>query len=484
MGHLALLRDFVDLASSPSLPEPHRPTLLVPHVVVAELDGLKASSRLAEPTRRGTGVRAQSSIAALARAATNWLLDALAPGRASAIVRGQRKGETLFGSRGPPPGESNDSLVLDAALYHVQRAGRAVLLTDDRNLRLRATIEQVEALGVDDDLDARRLLERLSPAAVNPGSPPRGQAPEPRPPLSPEQSRHSSSPKTPRRRRSSPPRRAPLPPAPPLVPTPPAPPRPARPPRASSMELDPPTPPPLHASLEPPPLWPVQRPPDIFRNASALLAHFVALPLFRHAFEHLRRTKPAEQGRWQDEMGDWREWTATECVEAVRRWWDEGDVAGLCRIGLEAAAAAGPPRDATALARRAPQKAAPTSPRAAGASDSRWASAAPFTTRAPLAPTPASPPSTSRRPVPSVDTQLRDLHSSLPILSLSLSVPPDSTSTWSAPRWEVLLEGFAALLLALLGGAVRGDVRDDVGKIVGEWVRDLEGLGIRVQVEV
>ncbi|GAA5909196.1 hypothetical protein JCM8208_003407 [Rhodotorula glutinis] len=491
IGHLPLLRDLVDLASSSSLPEPDRPTLLIPHVVVAELDGLKNSSRLAEPTRGASGARAQSSIAVLARAATNWLLEALAPGTGSAVVRGQRKGETLFGRGGPPRGENNDSLVLDAALFHAE-SGRAVLLSDDRNLRLRATIEQVEALGVDDGIDARRLLERLVPAAAGPSTSSNGHDPPAQPPPSPEHSRHSSTPKTPRRRPSSPPRHAPLPPTPPLVATPSRPPRPTR---TTSMELDPPTPPPLHASLGAPTLWPIQHPPDVFRNASTLVAHFVALPLFRHAFEHLRRTKPAEQGRWQVELGDWREWQARECVEMARRWWDEGDVVGLCRVGLEAAAegraAAAvrppPPRPAQKDAARPPP---PPASNGRGASTSRWATST--SSRAPLAPTPASPPppssapspSISTRPQPSVDQHLRDLYSSLPILSSTLSVPPDSTRTWSTPRWEVLLEGVAALLLALLGGAVKGDVRDEVQRIVGEWVEDLARLGIRVEVEV
>ncbi|GAA5838349.1 hypothetical protein JCM9279_003216 [Rhodotorula babjevae] len=491
IGHLPLLRDLVDLASSSSLLEPHRPTLLIPHVVVAELDGLKNSSRVAEPTRGASGARAQSSIAVLARAAINWLLDALALPTGSAVVRGQRKGETLFGRAGPPRGENNDSLVLDAALFHAQ-SGRAVLLSDDRNLRLRATIEQVEALGVDEGIDARRLLERLVPAAAGQSAAINGHGSPARPPLSPEHSRHSSTPKTPRRRPTSPPRRDPLPPPPPVVPTPS---RPPRPPRTTSMELDPPTPPPLHASLGAPTLWPIQHPPDVFRNASTLVAHFVALPLYRHVFEHLRRTRPAEQGRWQVELGDWREWTARECVETARRWWEEGDVVGLCRIGLEAAAAGRAAAAARPPTRRPAQKEAarpplppPSSGR--GASSSRWASTP--SSRAPLAPTPVSPPphspspafSSSTRPRPSVDQQLRDLYSSLPILSSTLSVPPDSTRTWSTPRWEVLLEGVAALLLALLGGALKGDVRDEVKRIVGEWVEDLARLGIRVEVEV
>ncbi|KPV78295.1 uncharacterized protein RHOBADRAFT_50776 [Rhodotorula graminis WP1] len=487
IGHLPLLRDFVHLASSHL--ESHRPTLLIPHIVVAELDGLKNSSRVAEPTRAASGARAQSSIAVLARAATNWLLDVLEPGNSSAVVRGQRKGETLFGRGGPPRGENNDSLVLDAALFHAE-SGRAVLLSDDRNLRLRATIEEVEALGVDDGVDARRLLERLVPATAGSPAATNGNHAPARPALSPEHSRHSSTPKTPRRRPSSPPRRAPSPPAPPLVPTPS---RPSRITRTTSMELDPPTPPPLHASLGAPPLWPIQHPPDVFRNASTLVAHFVALQLYRHVFEHLRRTRAAEQGRWQVELGDWREWQARECVEAARRWWDEGDVVGLCRLGLEAAAVG---RTAAVtrspLQRAAPKDAArPPSPTSArGASSSRWAS--PASSRAPLAPTPVSPPppspslapSTSYRPRPSVEHQLRELNSSLPILSSTLSVPPDSTRTWSTPRWEVLLEGVAALLLALLGGAVKGDVRDEVQRIVGEWVEDLARLGIRVEVEV
>ncbi|BGP44634.1 hypothetical protein JCM10450v2_000448 [Rhodotorula kratochvilovae] len=165
ISHLALLRDFTDLASSPTLPPSHRPLLLIPHIVVAELDGLKSSTRAADVSRGPSNPRGQSSIASLARAATNWLLQALsAPAEAGAV----RRGETLFGAEGAPLGENNDSLVLDAALYHAQQGhARVVLLTGDRNLQLRATIEQVEALGVEDGMDASRLLERLTlPAAT------------------------------------------------------------------------------------------------------------------------------------------------------------------------------------------------------------------------------------------------------------------------------------------------------------------------------
>ncbi|GAA6052654.1 hypothetical protein JCM3770_003913 [Rhodotorula araucariae] len=465
ISHLAVLREFVDLCSvSPS----HRPLLLVPHIVVAELDGLKSSSRPADSGGGPSDPRRHGGIASLARGATTWLLHALAPGETSAVIRGQRRGETLFGAEGAPFGENNDSLVLDAALYHAHRNGaRVVLLTDDKNLQLRATIEQVEAFGLDDGTDAPWLLERLA-------SGPRARDGRyARAPSSLEKSRYGPPAKT-RRRRSSPP----ISPLPPLVAVPATPVHLAHRPPTPSMDLDLPTPPPLHLSFPPPVLYLARSAPDIFRNVCLLVSHFLALPLYRHTYGHLRHTRIAEQAAWEPALGDWREWGARECVDVARRWWTEGNVEALCRVGIEAAAALGstppaPPWPGSSVsAARA---------RSAPASTSRWA--APPSPRVQPAPTLAAHPTVPLRAQPTVSQRLDDLHASLPVLASTLAVPPQATVAWSAPRWEVLLEGVGALLCAVLGGAVRGDVKGEVGQIVGEWVDDLARLGLRVDIE-
>ncbi|BGP28620.1 hypothetical protein JCM10296v2_000356 [Rhodotorula toruloides] len=490
ISHLALLREFVELASR--LPPSSRPVLLVPHIVLLELDGLKTSSRSTDTySNNGSSARARSSISTLARSATNWLLGELSGSRKNGVVRGQRKAETLLplDERGKPFGENNDSLVLDAVLYQREQraATRVVLLTDDRNLQLRATVEHVETFGIEVGQDATALLDRLS-TTVNPPKPSHPPSPPPRPREHSFSRYAESSPvKTPRKRRS-PPASSPSYPSPSPSPSSFATPSSAAPiphrnsptsvsiPTYHAMEAEAIDTPPLHSELPPPPLVSVESPVDVFYNLSLLIGHFVALPLYRYAYRHLRTTRPTEQHEWQPELGDWRYWSPAECAQRAKRWWEDGQVRELCRVGLEHASAAPfePP---------VPPRAQPSPPRQPSSSgSSRWA------TPSPSAPTPppvlAKQPSAPRRPKPPIDRQLSDLHSSLATLVTYLSSAPPSLTTWSAPRWEVLLESTGTFLVAVLGGAVGGDVRVEVGTVVRDWVGDLGRLGIRVDVEL
>ncbi|BGO99246.1 PIN domain-domain containing protein [Rhodotorula toruloides] len=491
VSHLALLREFVELAAR--LPPSSRPVLLIPHIVLLELDGLKTSSRSTDTySNNGSSARARSSISTLARSATNWLLSELSGSRDNGVVRGQGKAETLLSldERGKTFGENNDSLVLDAALYQREQrsAIRVLLLTDDRNLQLRATVEHIEAFGIEAGQDVTALLDRLSSPVPLP-KPSHSPSPPPRP-RQPSFSRHAgpSPVKTPRKRRS-PPAPSPLYPSPSpssssFVPPSPAAPTQRREPPTSvplptyhAMEAEAIDTPPPHSDLPPPPLVSVESPVDVFYNLSLLIGHFVALPLYRHAYQYLRSTRPHEQHEWQPELGDWRYWSPAECAQRAKRWWEDGQVRELCRVGLEHAST-------TPLDPPAPPHAQPLPQRQPSSSgSSRWA------TPTPSAP---SPPPTStkqslaapRRPKPSIDRQLSDLYSSLPTLVTYLSSAPPSLTTWSAPRWEVLLESTGTFLVAVLGGAVGGDVRGEVGTVVREWVGDLGRLGIRVQVEL
>ncbi|GAA6031920.1 hypothetical protein JCM8097_003337 [Rhodosporidiobolus ruineniae] len=459
ISHLSLLNQLIHLASTSSSSPSF--TLLIPHIVLQELDGLKTSSRSTDVTLDKR--RTQTSISSLARAATNWLLQCLSGsgGAGNGVVRGQRKSETLLGPAAAKGGRGdNDSLVLDAALFFREReaAGgvRVVLLSDDNNLRLRATFEQVEAVGIDPKGDAASLLERLG---------------------------------RPVKRRSSSPRRSILPETTKAVPIPLSAPAPS-----ASMEIDDaPEPPPLHASLLPPLLVPVRTRADVFRNLSTLVAHFLALPLYRHVHEHLRRTQPSvtEQRRWMDELGDWRLWEAKETVEAAKRWWSEGGVAGLCKSGFEhaekGAMAAPVPLDPPRPPSPPPALPPPARPTGRAASSSRWAtptraSATPSRAALPPPPPPLPPLPARRRPSPPVPRRLSDLSLSLSPLLASLSTPPHTAASWSAPRWEVLLDSTAELLLAVLSGAMRDDVSAEVRSIVGAWVGELESTGMRVEV--
>ncbi|GAA5969253.1 hypothetical protein JCM11641_007529 [Rhodosporidiobolus odoratus] len=488
ISHLALLRELVHLVSSSSSTTPSC-TLLIPHIVLQELDGLKNSSRLTD--QAGDGRRkAQTSIASLARAATNWLLTVLDPASpGQTVVRGQRKSEVLNGN--PEEGRAsrdNDSLVLEAALFFLENeAGRrVVLLSNDNNLRLRATFERASALGVDVKDDARQLLAKLCSSDA---SSPNAGLPLASPPLSRGTTAAvSAPPSSPASRRRSPPSRISLPATTSVSPIP----LPSTTAESASMELDPPTPPPLQAYLPPPFLVPVRTRADVFRNLTSLVTHFLALPIFRHVFEQLKKTRRGEQRIWQEELGDWRHWEARDCAEKARRWWNEGNLEDLCRTGLtHAHAQVGPTQPlATPLVQASvpikavspPPASSPTSGRAT--SSSRWAAPSRMPQIPPMRsppPPPAPPPlAYSSRPALSLDKRLSALHLSLPSLTTCLSASPDTTVRWSAPRWEVLLEEVEVFLLAVLGGVMKENVGDEVRSVVRAWAQELRGTGVAI----
>ncbi|GAA5974284.1 hypothetical protein JCM21900_006653 [Sporobolomyces salmonicolor] len=476
ISHLSLLRSLAQLcASAPPWLCSRRPTLFIPHIVLRELDGLKNSSRSADTpinltSHDGLPRRAHASVATLARAATNWLLSALPSSSAAhidtapSIVRGQRRSETLLPQHAP--GENNDSLVLDAALYF-RKCGatgqRVVLLSDDNNLRLRAKFEGVVTMGLHDRMDAVRVLEQLDPAFARSLSSRSGPSPSSIP-------ARSTPPSPPESLRRTPPPSIAL--SSTLA-------------RSTSMDLDPPTPPPMYIAYSPPLHHPPLDPSSVFRNLCILATHFLALPLYRHTFEHLKKTQPGTQRVWQEELGDWREWEAADTTRAAKRWWDEGDVKEVCRRGfakLEPPAArvtpcsfpASPPLTAIAPPNR-------------DTSSSRWAAGSPPSSPSlgPLRPPPpVSPPHrSSPGPVP-LSIRLSDLYRSLDVLTTTFASPAESTRTWSAPRFEVLLEGTSRLLVAVLGGLVPGEVDQEVDRLLTRWTSDLARFGIEVEVSL
>ncbi|GAA5898642.1 hypothetical protein JCM5296_005948 [Sporobolomyces johnsonii] len=479
ISHLPLLRSLTELCASASpLLSSRRPTLLIPHIVLRELDGLKTSSRSADTpvnlaSHEGLPRRAQASVAILARAATNWLLSALpsssAPlvDTAPSIVRGQRRSETLLPKHAP--GENNDSLVLDAALYFRQRGEtgqRVVLLSDDNNLRLRAKFEDVETMGVSDKLDAAHFLEQLDPAFARslstPSEPSSCSTSIPATPLPPPNSLRRS------------------PPAPIALPSTLA--------RSTSMDLDldPPTPPPMDIACSAPTLHPLLDRSSVFRNLCILATHFLALPLYRHIFKHLEKTQPGTQRVWQTELGDWRLWEAADATRAAKRWWDEGDVKEVCRRGLAKMDSRAAPVTPRSLPASPPATA--VAPSGRDTTSSRWANGPSHSSPSPRPLPPAPPRSPPRRsssscPVP-LSVRLSDLHRSFDVLTTTFASPAESTRTWSAPRFEVLLEGTSRLLVAVLGGLVDGDVDKEVDTLLTSWVADLRRFGIDVEVSL
>ncbi|KAI5481799.1 hypothetical protein MNV49_000076 [Pseudohyphozyma bogoriensis] len=301
-----------------------RPTLCVPHVVLAELDGLKSSSRLtdsalvpsANPQDQPLPRRSsQSTVGSLSRAATNWMLSVLPTDGSSGVVRGQRESETLLERvNGRTVAESNDMKVLDMALYFKSTAEagtRVVLLSDDRNLCVKARVEQVDTVSLNDRLTPRALLQLLDPifASSCEPAPSSSAAPSPSelplPPRTPPR-QHSSPSLAPRPRLPPPDRPSPKP-----IPL-------SKEPESMEMDIDRPLPP-LNSIPAPLLREPVRTPGDVFANLADMVAHFLSLPLYRHITSVLQETSPASRSRWQQELGDWRYWEAKDAVQVVKR---------------------------------------------------------------------------------------------------------------------------------------------------------------------
>lgn len=502
---MAILRTFVRLAEE--LPPSNRPLLFIPQIVLTELDGLKTSNRSAD-FNDGDRAPSRSSISTLARSAIGWLLHEMSSG--SPVLRGQKRTETLLQSLdGSRLAEDNDTLVLDAALWcRDQRVARhVVLLTDDRNLQLRATVERLHARGVAGQRNADGLVAVLSQASADRTA--CEESPKtPAPRISrhaPSPSSRTSKPTSPRLRQREAPsyldwqsRTSVLPLSA----------RPLHDPASTPIELgdhhlvdesglstrlgndmldvpgDNGVPvPPLHANLPPPPTVLVENVTDVFYNIALLVAHFVALPIYRHIYRYLDRTRPSERHGWLAELGDWRDWHPEDCVSRARTYWETGDVRNFCQRGLDYAYAA-----QVALPTVPPPRPVPPpsrSPRANGVSKWSTPAATPIsipdgTQRTHVSPSiaPVSPLQRSRAP------KLAHVYRDLSFVRDFLAAKPSTILAWSAPRWEVVIETIGLFLVAVLGGTFDADVRRDVDEIVRAWVADLKTCGVEVDVQM
>jgi len=132
-----------NLISAQLLPRPDA-ALVIPWVVLLELDALKE--------------RAQQRVAIEARAAISFLTDTVA----TSTVYGQsadqaRKDETARGWRGDNQAAiANDDRILQCTLAMMERGWRTVLVTDDRNLALKASVSGVTAW------DTRQLTHEVA----------------------------------------------------------------------------------------------------------------------------------------------------------------------------------------------------------------------------------------------------------------------------------------------------------------------------------
>ncbi|KAJ2483345.1 hypothetical protein EV174_002958 [Coemansia sp. RSA 2320] len=109
--------------------------IVVPWVVIKELNGLKSSNKISD----GPGPR-QTTVGALARTATRFLEENL--GRQGSVLRCQKISEHVRKEA------DNDDKILDCCLYLVeQRRLPVVMLTRDRNLAIKARVNGCATCG-------------------------------------------------------------------------------------------------------------------------------------------------------------------------------------------------------------------------------------------------------------------------------------------------------------------------------------------------
>lgn len=126
--------------------------VLIPWVVIQELDGLKGAS----------ASYGQANLAQLARNAIKFIYDTLASGASG--LRGQKMSETIDAT------ETGDDAILDCARYWSERQDvRVVLLSNDKNLCSKFMIHGTQAISHELGLSADAICKRvLSDWAASP----------------------------------------------------------------------------------------------------------------------------------------------------------------------------------------------------------------------------------------------------------------------------------------------------------------------------
>ncbi|KAJ2126027.1 hypothetical protein IW147_000499 [Coemansia sp. RSA 720] len=152
IDHLSLIRGLAEQALE------HGLVLVVPWVVLQELDGLKASFRVA-----GGGGNSPTDVGTLARSATRFLDEEL--GREGSALRCQKRSEYLINE------VENDDKILDCCLYFMEKRGLPVaILTKDRNLTVKARANGCVTCGKWTD-SVSGLISTLTSTAALPSQP-------------------------------------------------------------------------------------------------------------------------------------------------------------------------------------------------------------------------------------------------------------------------------------------------------------------------
>lgn len=145
ISHLGIIKGLVESYGT------SKALVLIPWVVIQELDGLKSAS----------ADYGQANLATLARNAVRFIYDCL---KSSLIgLRGQKMNECLAA------GEFGDDAILDCARYwHERQDLRSVLLSNDRNLCTKIMIHGMTSISHEPGLNAAIILERVQTLWVQP----------------------------------------------------------------------------------------------------------------------------------------------------------------------------------------------------------------------------------------------------------------------------------------------------------------------------
>ncbi|KAA8912652.1 hypothetical protein TRICI_003425 [Trichomonascus ciferrii] len=143
--------------------------IVVPWIVIQELDGLKESKRVSTYTTGKEKVQ-RSSVSHLARKATNWIYKQLAGN--STAVKGQKLTEINDLNL------NGDDAILDCCRYFQKRRNAlTVILSNDKNLCTKSLVHGVRTISFAKDVTARRIVETVRAEAD--GAVPEQQQPQP-----------------------------------------------------------------------------------------------------------------------------------------------------------------------------------------------------------------------------------------------------------------------------------------------------------------
>lgn len=155
ISHLSLLEEVRVLH------EQYGHIIVIPWVVIQELDGLKENRKMSNHVdSTSDGSRKTSSIRYLARAATDWIYKHLASNTTSIVGQKLTQINDL--------NLTGDDAILDCCRYfQTHKGGLTVILSNDKNLCTKSLIHEVRTISYVKDMTAEQIIQVLWNEARN-----------------------------------------------------------------------------------------------------------------------------------------------------------------------------------------------------------------------------------------------------------------------------------------------------------------------------